>query len=319
MIKLLRGKSIMFYADVQVLEMIQSIGQGWYLFMKSLSKIGESNNYFLIIVFLMWCVHYRKFAVMAVLLPLCGLITAGLKYGLQLPRPYHISEKIDLIEGYGMPSGHAMSAVVFWGYLCHVFNRKWFAILSVLLIIGIGVARVYCNSHYPSQIAAGFLIGIMILWCCIRYMDRIAAVMRMLSRQKAWIISGILPVFFIGLTAVLMIARFDGSGMEDVTGVFSNAGLLFGFSVGLYLMSRKGVLDSKAPLIRQILKLLIMILSFGLVGYANHYAEKAYGLNLIAGSSTVLIVNYLSALWFCYYGPLILTKLNLFRLEKKSV
>lgn len=308
----------MFPVDIQLLELVQSLGEGFHIFMKVLTKIGESNNYFLVIVLLMWCFHFRKFSAMAILLPLSGLVTAGLKYGIQMPRPYHIHENTDLIEGYGMPSGHSMSAVVFWGYLSHLLKKTWFTVLSVIMIIGISISRIYRDSHFPSQIIAGFLIAILILWLCIRFQDRIAMFMHKLSLGKAWVISGILPLTFVALTIIMMFTGYDGSGLEDIESVFSSAGLLFGFSIGLYLMNRKGTLESKVSLGKQIVKILIIVISFFLVGFVTGYASKAYDINVWIGSPTVLIVNYFTALWFCYYGPLLLTKFNLFRLIPES-
>lgn len=301
----------MFSFDIEILEMIQSLGEGFYILMKTLTKIGESNNYFFAIVLLMWCVNYRKFSTMVLLVPLSGLVTAVLKYCFQMPRPVQVSDKAELIEGYGMPSGHSMSAVVFWGYLCYVIKKKWFVIISVFLIIGISISRVYRSSHYPSQIVIGLLIGIILLWLCIHFEDRIFSLAHKLSVQKAWIISSILPLFFIGLTAVLMITKYDGSGMDDIKGVFSNAGLLFGFSIGLYLMNRKDCLNAKVSIQKQLVKIVIILISFFLVAYVNKYAEKAYDLSLLIGSLSVLTVNYFTALWFCYYGPRLLVKLNL--------
>jgi len=252
---------------------------------------------------------------MVLLVPLSGLVTAALKYCFQMLRPVHIKDKIELIEGYGMPSGHSMSAIVFWGYLCYVIKKKWFVILSIFLIIGISISRIYRNSHYPSQIAVGLVIGIILLWLCIRFKDKILFIAHKLSLQKAWVISSILPLFFIGLTTVLVLTKYNGSGMEDIKGVFSNAGLLFGFSISLYLMNRKDSLNSKVSIPKQLVKIAIIIVSFLLVVYVNKYASKAYNLSMLIGSLSVLIVNYFTALWFCYYGPRLLAKLNLFCID----
>ncbi len=75
------------------------------------------------------------------------------------------------------------------------------------MILGISISRIYRDSHFPSQIVAGILIGIPILWLCIRFKDKIALFMHKLSLGKAWVLSGILPLIFIALTIIMMRIR----------------------------------------------------------------------------------------------------------------
>ena len=64
-------------------------------------------------------------------------------------------------------------AVTFYGLLIYIFQHsisiewlKWFAtILVFVLIISIGFSRIYLRVHYASDVAAGFIIGL--LWLLI--------------------------------------------------------------------------------------------------------------------------------------------------------
>lgn len=68
---------------------------------------------------------------------------------------------------YSFPSGHALFAACFYGALAAVFAasiRKpvwrtaiWAA--ALLMILGIGLSRMYLGVHYPSDVLAGYLTG----------------------------------------------------------------------------------------------------------------------------------------------------------------
>lgn len=75
-----------------------------------------------------------------------------------------------LIHNYSFPSGHAFADTVGYGLLAWLAARHlpgpWSVIvpvLLVLLIILVGVSRVYLGAHYPSDVVGGWLFGLVIL------------------------------------------------------------------------------------------------------------------------------------------------------------
>ena len=89
-----------------------------------------------------------------------------LKRILQRPRP----EEFRIINesGYSFPSGHSMISMAFYGYLIYLIYKyvknkylKWFLIMILgILIVNIGISRIYLGVHYTSDVLAGFLISI---------------------------------------------------------------------------------------------------------------------------------------------------------------
>ncbi|MCB7482040.1 phosphatase PAP2 family protein [Christiangramia sediminis] len=79
------------------------------------------------------------------------------------------------VETLSYPSGHAMSAMAFYGfliYLCTKFriNRLLKTAIIVLLsfiILSIGISRIYLGVHFPSDIAGGFIAGLIWVVFCI--------------------------------------------------------------------------------------------------------------------------------------------------------
>ena len=70
--------------------------------------------------------------------------------------------------GYSFPSGHSMVSMAFYGYLIYLIyknvrNKKlrWTLITCFsLLILIIGMSRIYLGVHYTSDVFAGFLFSL---------------------------------------------------------------------------------------------------------------------------------------------------------------
>jgi membrane-associated phospholipid phosphatase len=88
--------------------------------------------------------------------------THGPKAIFARPRP-DVGSGVPLPDTYSFPSGHALTAVVVFGLLAAIGGRKVGYVAGAALALGIGASRVVLNVHYPSDVAAGFLLGLTIL------------------------------------------------------------------------------------------------------------------------------------------------------------
>lgn len=74
--------------------------------------------------------------------------------------------------GYSFPSGHAMVSLCFYGMLAFFIVRnikslRWRLViisLAVLLVVAIGISRIYLGVHYPTDVIAGYTAGAMWLF-----------------------------------------------------------------------------------------------------------------------------------------------------------
>jgi undecaprenyl-diphosphatase len=90
-----------------------------------------------------------------------------LKTGFGRERP-QVFEWGEHVLSPSFPSGHAMSSVIAYGTVAYLAARlqekHWARILTLfaagLLIAVISVSRLYLGVHYPSDVAAGLLIGL---------------------------------------------------------------------------------------------------------------------------------------------------------------
>ena len=93
-----------------------------------------------------------------------GLVVRGLKHLFARARPL---DRIIPAEGYSFPSGHAFASTVFYGMCLYLVwrltDRAWAralaAVVFPVLIVGVGLSRVYLNVHYLTDVAAGWLAG----------------------------------------------------------------------------------------------------------------------------------------------------------------
>jgi membrane-associated phospholipid phosphatase len=97
-----------------------------------------------------------------------GMILNNVLKGLfARPRPDMI-EPVSEVLTLSFPSGHAMSAVIAYGAVALLVARleptaalrraTW--ITAAVVVLAIGVSRIYLGVHYPSDVLAGFVAGI---------------------------------------------------------------------------------------------------------------------------------------------------------------
>ncbi|WP_404449444.1 phosphatase PAP2 family protein [Sutcliffiella horikoshii] len=100
-----------------------------------------------------------------------------LKYFFQRERPTLAPEYDG--NGYSFPSGHALGSFILYGFIIYLIGRekRFFETRMVaicllsILIISVGLSRVYLQVHYPSDILAGYAVGLIWLICCIFSME----------------------------------------------------------------------------------------------------------------------------------------------------
>lgn len=104
-----------------------------------------------------------------------GLLTVVLKNIIQRPRPV---DATNFLYGtsFSFPSGHALGSLLGYGMLAYVIGswrvesargRLWLGISAAVVVLAIGISRLYLGVHYFSDIVAGYAVGILWLSVCI--------------------------------------------------------------------------------------------------------------------------------------------------------
>lgn len=91
----------------------------------------------------------------------------GLKPLIARPRPYEVNPTIQLLisrpTDFSFPSGHTAASFAAATVLAlgHCRYRKAAAVLAVL----IAFSRLYLYIHFPTDVLAGALLGVLLGWC----------------------------------------------------------------------------------------------------------------------------------------------------------
>ncbi len=88
-----------------------------------------------------------------------------LKVLFHVERPFVVWNEVTALfseSGYAFPSGHAtfFMALAFAIFLIHKRIGTWFVVVAVL----IGIARIVAGVHYPIDILAGFVLGVLVAY-----------------------------------------------------------------------------------------------------------------------------------------------------------
>ena len=142
-------------------------------FFKIITYLGSAYILiFLAFISLFFIKKNNKYKYISINLALAFLFNQILKNIFRRTRPLfkHLVKE----SGFSFPSGHAMVSFCFYGliiYFIHKSNLKHkriYEILLIVIIVLIGLTRIYLGVHYFSDIIGGFLFGLLYLLLFIR-------------------------------------------------------------------------------------------------------------------------------------------------------
>ena len=141
-----------------------------YTFWKIFTNFG-GTYYLWMVPALLWCVDYRVGLRVVLMLTLTLVLNAVLKEAFAAPRPFEVDSRIlsPGEQGYGLPSGHAQLAVVFWGLLAGWVRHRWFSLFAAVMMLLMVLSRVVLGVHFPTDVLAGWALGLLSLWWYFRY------------------------------------------------------------------------------------------------------------------------------------------------------
>ena len=124
----------------------------------------------------------HKYSALLLLIATVGgiLLNNLLKIGFGRPRPQVFDWGTEAVS-LSFPSGHAMSSAVVYGCVAYLAarlqRRHWHRVLTMLaaalIIVLISISRLYLGVHYPSDVAAGVIIGLAWAGFCMATLEAI--------------------------------------------------------------------------------------------------------------------------------------------------
>lgn len=157
--------------DISVLMFIREhiAGEPLDYLMRALTFISDNGLIWIALALLLLCFPRWRVTGLKLILGLaifhlvCNL---GLKLLIQRARPFTLVEGLKLLieapTDYSFPSGHTMSSAMCAVILLHDDRR--IGIPASVLAFAIGCSRLYMFVHFPTDVLAGALLGILLGW-----------------------------------------------------------------------------------------------------------------------------------------------------------
>ena len=151
--------------ELRILEQIQTLRTPFLdNFFKYFTFLGNGGWFFVVmgIIFLI-NKKTRKTGLRVLTALLISLIVGNiiLKPLVARPRPYWVKNMDILVKhlmDYSFPSGHSYAASAFAASLWYE-NKNWATFCFVLAIL-MGISRLYLFVHYPTDVLAGLILGV---------------------------------------------------------------------------------------------------------------------------------------------------------------
>lgn len=228
-----------------------------------------SEEFMLVVVpMIYWCIDEGFGRRLTLFFALNIWINGCLKDLWHRPRPFQVSEKVENIVTEatpGIPSGHTQHATVLWGTIALKVRRYWVTVATVIYVILMGVSRMILGVHFPQDVIAGVVVGLIML-ALYAWLER--PLSAWIAKQNLWIQIGMV----VGVTAVmlvvhpLLIQSTSADGLEIATSsaaAFLGGGMGFAFETRYLRFSAGGAWWKRA--VRLFLGVaLVMGLRYGL-------------------------------------------------------
>ncbi len=231
---------------------LQANAPGIGIFMLLVSVLGAPEFYLLVIPLVLWCYNKSLGLRLLLLLSISTAANVILKLFFHAPRPYWVNAEVKAFSSeptFGMPSAAAQISLTFLGYISTWFKKRSIWLVSIVLIILVGISRMYLGVHFLADILTGWIFALIILLVFLRY-EKAAALWLSQKHPGTRILLALLASCMIIILAQVVL---DGLGTWQVPAGWSTlaflqtnatidpfslrdvmmaAGLLFGASAG---------------------------------------------------------------------------------------
>lgn len=253
-----------------VIQWLQSAMQGpfWEALWLSVTRLYSEEAILPLLPIAFW-VTDRSFARLLATVTLGQLALNPFLKGLSgTPRPPQgAGIRVYLVDtegGYSLPSGHAQGAAAILATLARRLARPWFSALAALLILLIGISRIYLGVHYPADVLAGWAVGLTVAYATAAAWPALGARLRRWPLALRLLLAAAAPALVLGTWAGLPFVARVGLGP-----LYPGLGALAGMWCGSLLEERYLGFDPRGGLAWQAAKCAVglasvLVLRYGL-------------------------------------------------------
>ncbi|NCD04790.1 MAG: phosphatase PAP2 family protein [Spirochaetia bacterium] len=269
------------------------------------SLFGEQTILILILSIVMYAYDKNKgFAICGSLV--ISLVSMGtLKAIIRAPRPFTVLEEIqgkrlETATGYSFPSGHTTGAASMYSSLSFAIKKRKISIICATIIVLVGLSRMYLGVHWPLDVFAGLLLGIVLSMIFYPIFEEISK-----NQDNKYIVSLIIGIIStllaILLSSLLHFNLINETAFSDLmkTIAFSGGGF-----IGIAYETKKINFSNVGSLYQKMLRIIVVISGMLIIQFVlSEITAEAY--YYIGASIRYLLVGlWLTAIFPKYFSIL---------------
>ena len=171
------GNTFYFGWEVELITWLQqNMGKFGETVAKALSFMGDEMFVLLLLIAVLFCYRKEVGKKVSCSVLLAGIFFPMIKKVVLRVRPYmahqdrikclQLPERdanpMDIVhQGYSFPSGHSAMAASMYGTAGMEIRKRWMWFIAVIAPLLIGVSRFAVGAHYPTDVLAGWAIGLL--------------------------------------------------------------------------------------------------------------------------------------------------------------
>lgn len=296
----------------QILLFFASLHNGFLdALVQLITAFGEEGLLIAFIVYIFWNVNKKKGFGVCMSLLSASTVMGIAKAIIRFPRPWMVIDGLDSVRmstatGYSFPSGHTTNCSATFSSIARAFKKKWLSRVCAVVILLVGLSRMYLCVHWPLDVVGGLLIGCgssVLLYDLFSSMydnkEKSIKIMIVLglAMTATWVVIGIL----------LNGEKVDYMAFEDLNLAFA---ILSGACLGYALERSRFDFDAESGSLKtKIIRFVVGMVGVVLILEGLKPLFVAIG---IYNSVTRALRYFLIGFWACGVYPLLGRKLKLF-------
>jgi len=270
----------LWVSQIDIILFFQSLGNWLLEPMRAFTFLGSEQFFILVMPVLLWCVDYPLGLRIGLLLITSGQVNGIFKVLFHSPRPFWFDSRVSALSvenSFGMPSGHAMNTSSLFGMFAIGMRKRWITIVSVILIVMVGISRLYLGMHFLSDVIGGWVLGGILLVLFIKLDKPVTTwfinkpvntqYLIIILTSLIWIGIGLVPNFLLSQYVIPpeWITNAVQANPEaiphplEISGTFTFAGIWLGLGIGAIWLRLRGGMNASGIGTQQLYRFLIGI------------------------------------------------------------
>ncbi|MFX0057477.1 MAG: phosphatase PAP2 family protein [Candidatus Heimdallarchaeota archaeon] len=210
-------------------ELLRNLLPNTEYFFRYITELGGTILYLVLFFVIFWGINKTVAKYLLIVYITSNIVNFYAKAIIANERPPESNWILIGASHLSTPSGHAMSSTVVWGYTSMKFKNIMMWVISILIIILVGLSRIYLGVHWFGDVLTGWLFGIAIL-SLVWILEE--PIRDFISRHK-------IPIFYLILIIIGLILMILTEVFYDSEYNFGTVGgQLIGFGIGFALEER---------------------------------------------------------------------------------